>query len=340
MAVKYVIDDTTMTKIADPLRELTGETGELTPNEMADAGESAVAEVDTQTALMEQIQAALESKAGSGGINPSGTLNITENGSYDVANYASAEVNVPSEGCNHTSVTQATPSITVSSSGLITAKATQSAGLVSAGTKSATKQLTTQGAKTVTPSSSEQVAVPAGTYVTGDVKVAAVSGGDSGNDAEQTLIDLIERDIVTISLPDGIKRISSHAFDGCSSLSAISIPDTVTQIISHAFFGCSSLSTISLPDKITTIGGSAFGYCSALRTITLPKNMRSLGTYAFEYCSELVEVTFQSVPTTTYSTIFKNCPALTTINVPWAEGAVANAPWGATNATINYNYAG
>jgi hypothetical protein len=26
--------------------------------------------------------------------------------------------------------------------------------------------------------------------------------------------------------------------------------------------------------------------------------------------------------------------------VPWAEGAVANAPWGATNATINYNYTG
>lgn len=34
---------------------------------------------------------------------------------------------------------------------------------------------------------------------------------------------------------------------------------------------------------------------------------------------------------------FEGCTNLTTINVPWAEGAVANAPWGATNATINYN---
>ena len=37
---------------------------------------------------------------------------------------------------------------------------------------------------------------------------------------------------------------------------------------------------------------------------------------------------------------FKNCTALTTINVPWSEGEVASAPWGATNATINYNYTG
>jgi len=72
-------------------------------------------------------------------------------------------------------VTQATPSITVSSGGLITASATQSAGKVAAGTKSATKQLTTQGAKTVTPTASEQVAVPAGVFTTGAVKVAGVT---------------------------------------------------------------------------------------------------------------------------------------------------------------------
>lgn len=70
--------------------------------------------------------------------------------------------------------TQATPSITVNSSGLITASATQTAGYVTAGTKSATKQLTTQSAKTVTPTKSSQTAVAKDRYTTGAVTVAAI----------------------------------------------------------------------------------------------------------------------------------------------------------------------
>ena len=69
-------------------------------------------------------------------------------------------------------VTQATPSISVSSSGLITASATQSGGIVEGGTKSATQQLTTQGAKTVTPTTTNQTAVASGRYTTGDVVVS------------------------------------------------------------------------------------------------------------------------------------------------------------------------
>lgn len=63
-------------------------------------------------------------------------------------------------------VTQATPSITVNSSGLITASATQSAGYVASGTKSATKQLPTKSAATITPGTSNQT-IAAGTYLTG-----------------------------------------------------------------------------------------------------------------------------------------------------------------------------
>ena len=70
--------------------------------------------------------------------------------------------------------TQATPSISVNADGLITASATQSAGYVTSGTKSATQQLPIQAAKTVTPSATQQTAVASGKYTTGAVKVAAV----------------------------------------------------------------------------------------------------------------------------------------------------------------------
>lgn len=62
--------------------------------------------------------------------------------------------------------TQATPSISVSSGGLITASATQSAGYVAAGTKSATRQLTVQAAQTITPGTSNKT-IASGRYLTG-----------------------------------------------------------------------------------------------------------------------------------------------------------------------------
>lgn len=69
---------------------------------------------------------------------------------------------------------QATPSITIDSNGLVTATTTQSAGYVASGTKSATKQLTTQAAKTITPSKSNQTAVAKDVYTTGAITVAAI----------------------------------------------------------------------------------------------------------------------------------------------------------------------
>ena len=81
-------------------------------------------------------------------------------------------------------VAQATPSIAVSSGGLITASATQSGGIVTAGTKSATQQLTTQGAKTVTPTTTNQTAVASGRYTTGNVVVAGDANLKAKNIAE------------------------------------------------------------------------------------------------------------------------------------------------------------
>lgn len=56
----------------------------------------------------------------------------------------------PNDG-NTPRVEIALPEITVSSAGLITATSEQTAGYVPGGTKSSTKQLPTQAAKTVTP---------------------------------------------------------------------------------------------------------------------------------------------------------------------------------------------
>ena len=68
--------------------------------------------------------------------------------------------------------TAVTPTITVDSEGLITA---------SAGDKNATKQLSTQAAKTITPKASAQTAVASGRYTTGAVTVAGDANLISSN---------------------------------------------------------------------------------------------------------------------------------------------------------------
>lgn len=72
----------------------------------------------------------------------------------------------------------------------------------------------------------------------------------------------------------------------------------------------------------------------------IPASVYSLGSYAFGGCTGLVEVTFEGTPKSWSNSPFYGCNNLLTINVPWAEGEVSGAPWGATNATINYNYTG
>lgn len=89
----------------------------------------------------------------------------------------------PNDG-NTPRVEIALPEITVSSAGLITATSEQAAGYVPGGTKSSTKQLTTQAAKTVTPGTTNQTAVASGRYTTGAVTVKGDANLKAENIAE------------------------------------------------------------------------------------------------------------------------------------------------------------
>lgn len=131
--------------IANAIRTKTGKTATMTPAEMVtEIGALSDTSTDTVTAAKMLSGTTAHDKSGT---KVTGTIST---------------------------VTQATPSISVDSVGKITASATQTAGYVSAGTKSATKQLTTQAAKTVTPSTSSQTAVASGVYTTGAITVAAI----------------------------------------------------------------------------------------------------------------------------------------------------------------------
>ena len=140
------------------------------------------------------------------------------------------------------------------------------------------------------------------------------------------------------SLPNGLTSIKGGAFRGCTQLALTSLPDGLTEIVGSAFYGCGQLALTSLPNRLTEIDTYTFYYCTNLALTSLPSGLTIIRDYAFYGCTGLTSITFEGKPNSIANNAFNNCTNLTTINVPWAEGEVANAPWGATNATINYNY--
>lgn len=132
--------------------------------------------------------------------------------------------------------------------------------------------------------------------------------------------------------------VGSSAFKNCETLVSVKLPDTVTILAEDAFAGCTSLTEIELPKNLETMAGGDFVGCTGLSNIVIPERVKDIMNVTFKNCTGLTTVTFKGTPNSIISDVFTGCTNLTTINVPWAEGAVANAPWGATNATINYNH--
>lgn len=165
------------------------------------------------------------------------------------------------------------------------------------------------------------------------VKVNVAASGD-----DETLIKLIDRTITEITMPSDLTQIGKQAFYNCAKLVTAKLHEGITKIGDYAFYGCSKLALTKLPDSVTWLGSSTFNGCTGLAITEIPSSVTSIGATAFRNCTGLTSITFKGTPTSINANSFTGCTNLLTINVPWAEGAVANAPWGATNATINYNY--
>ena len=111
--------------------------------------------------------------------------------------------------------------------------------------------------------------------------VDEIQTGGGGGQAEQDLIDLIERKVTSITIPSGTTKIGDYVFFRCQGLTSISIPSTVTTFGRNVFYECTSLTSVTFSNGITVFGDGTFENCINLTSVTLPNNLFSFNNNTF-----------------------------------------------------------
>ena len=248
---------------------------------------------------------------GGGGVKPSGSLDISENGVYNVYSYASASVDVhPSASLSETYISNGSYNITGEFNGGVITVDVPAPQFV-------TETLNVSANGTYNPGEGvdgySQVVVDVPQSVTGFTEKEVTEGiqiVNLSNSASYVHPYVFAKDnylqtvylpncisvgenafaycynLTTVSLPE-CKTIGSSAFDYCQSLTEVYLPKC-EYISYYAFYGCKKLSVVSF-SLCSYIKGSAFGYCSSITEVYLP-NCEYIGQSAFGECKSITEV--------------------------------------------------
>lgn len=144
-------------------------------------------------------------------------------------------------------------------------------------------------------------------------------------------------DLVIPSEIDGIKvsGIYDNGFLSCKALRSVIIPEGVLSIGAFGFQRCTSLTSVVIPSSTIDIQSNAFDSCTSLSSVTI-QGVDSIGMDAFVFNTSLKSIDIPSSISSINSRAFRECSNLTTINIHQPQDSITGAPWGATNATINW----
>ena len=116
--------------------------------------------------------------------------------------------------------------------------------------------------------------------------------------------------LTNLSLPPGINKIGTLAFQYCHSLVLNELPDSITSIETYAFNGCSSIELTKLPSGLTQIPAQTFRGCTRLALNSLPRGITSIGVYAFYGCFSLALAEINLPSAILYGYSFYGCESL------------------------------
>lgn len=195
---------------------------------------------------------------------------------------------------------------------------------------------------------------------------------------ENCLIDVRNKKLIqglssgSIPQEGQVERLGQFCFSN-TAIESVQIPEGITIIPSNAFSHCNELTDISLPSSLKVLDATCFAWCPQIEQIELPEGLQNINTFVFD-SSSLVDVIIPSTVVKVQERSFGNIPTLRTVtfkkqtdedgniivptisdkafyqsgtsnsdqmltfNLPWPAEATPNAPWGATNCVLNFNY--
>lgn len=170
-----------------------------------------------------------------------------------------------------------------------------------------------------------------------------------------------------IMIPDTVGEISGVAFNSSATLVKVTLPNNI-DITSGAFCTCNELLEVCAPDYEGSVWdgeehtiGSSFAACQKLRKVRIPYGTTTLNA-TFGGSTALEEVELPPTLKTMINSAFGGCNMLKSIDIPASveeigsgnfggagssvggitfnihkpENSISGAPWGASNATVNW----
>ncbi len=134
-----------------------------------------------------------------------------------------------------------------------------------------------------------------------------------------------------LTIAEGVTKISSNAFKGCSLVTKVVIPQSVVEIEKDAFSGCAGVQELEILSSSVNVNTEAFEDCVNLEKATvpaqvissLPKNSleeviinggEEIGDNAFKNSDKIESVTIASSVRRIGVNLFENCPILSKVN--------------------------